>query len=95
MDAYKSYIDGHLISCKPFPGDGGESLKNLLPLIRRPMQGTGFGMPLTKTVEVNGDQQVFTLQGLEYFNGKLSLTNYLLLQINIGDKGDGVKVKIY
>lgn len=87
MDAYKSYIGDHLISCANYPGYhkglAGYSDGDLTALIKRPMQGSVVAqdaMAQTKTVVVNDDAPlVFTRVGLEYYSGKLSLTAHLLL----------------
>lgn len=86
MDAYKSYIGDHLISCANYPGYQKQvsdySGTDLIALIKRPMQGSAIAqdaMAQTKTVVVNDDPPlIFTRQGLEYYSGKLSLTTHLL-----------------
>lgn len=87
MDAYKSYIGDHLISCADYPGHRKQvsdySGADLIALVKRPMQGSVVAqdaMAQTKTVMVNDTNVVvFTKQGLEYYSGKLSLTEHLLL----------------
>lgn len=76
MESYKSALDGHAISCKPFS-------KKLESLIKLPIQGSKNAhstMPKAKAVKVNDVTRIFTLdqKKFEYYNNGQSLTEYLL-----------------
>lgn len=82
MKSYKSYIDGHEISCVPLPGAGYTRPANdqVNELRNRSMQGSVNAQELmaeTKTVEVNGKAKIFYKQGFEYFCLGLPLMDYL------------------
>lgn len=85
MESYKSYIDGHAISCAPLPTfNKGYRHKDdgHLALCGLPIQGSGQPTHDFKRVRVSGKvtaEKFFYLgKNFEYFDGKLSLTKFLL-----------------
>ena len=83
MKSYPSYIDGHPIPCQNLPTMKYDTNAAFVSLINRPIQISARGaeqMPRTKEVTVNDNFTLtFTLgKQNEYWNGKKSLTEYLL-----------------
>ena len=82
MKSYPSYIDGHPIPCQNLPTMNRDTDAAFVSLIKQPIQISARGaeqMPRTKEVIVNDFTLTFTLgKQNEYWNGKKSLTEYLL-----------------
>lgn len=96
MESYKSYIDGHAIPCLPLPTFNRYNNASMNALIALPIQGSGQPTHDFKRVVVAGKvetQRLFYLgKGFEYYDGKLSLTKFLLDLHNTCP--EGIKVSI-
>lgn len=99
MKSYPSYIDGHPISCKPLPTEKNESAAAFIRLIKLPIQGAGQPTHSQKTLNVwidgthvEKDRVFYIGKNFEYFDGRQSLTDVLLLHHKISP--EKVKVQI-